>query len=364
MPIKVLFVASSLRIGGSERVLIEILKRLDRGAFEPHLALLACEGGFLEHVPPDIPVHWVGARRARTASLPLARLCWSLRPQAILSFAAQVNAALILAKPLLPRGTRVLVREGANVTLAEVAGCVRRAAYRTLYRHADAVICQSDDMIRRMVTCFGLPRHKLFRIYNPVDPVELEQRAEGGFTYKGPRPHLIAVGRFAHVKGMDLLIRAMAVIVRDYPAARLTLVGGGPLETDLRELARSTGVEATVDFMGYQNNPYPFIRAADLLVIPSRNEALPNVALEALALGIPVVATDCPGGIREIAQCTKRLVLAGVDADALATAIKQAIVEMPKHESHRSQEADFLREFSPGRIIPLYEELIGHASPI
>ncbi|MBZ5681556.1 MAG: glycosyltransferase [Acidobacteriia bacterium] len=358
MSIRVLFVVSSLRIGGAEHVLTEILKRVDRRILEPHLALLEREGNFLERVPPDVRVHDVGARRARMATLPLARLCWRLRPQAVVSFAAQLNSAAILAMPLMPRGTRVLVREGANVTLPEIAGSARRTIYKLLYPHADTIICQSNDMVERMAHCFGIPAHKLVRIYNPVDVDALEQIAGTHSPYRGTGPHLVAVGRFVPVKGMDLLVEALPVVLRDHSHADLTLVGGGPQERELHSLARSLGIESLVHFAGFQGNPYPFIRHSDLLVVPSRSEVFPNVILEAVALGTPVVATDCPGGIREIAQRTKRLVLTRVDSDALAHAINRKLAGITARRSPHEAEDDFLREFSPERIIPLYQEII------
>ncbi|MGE5205436.1 MAG: glycosyltransferase [Chlamydiota bacterium] len=355
MRIRVLFVAGSLRLGGSERVLTEVLRGLKRSAFEPHLALLAREGEFLNRVEPDVPVHALGARRARWTSLPLARLCWNLRPHVVFSFSAQLNAAAILAKPILPRGTRVLVREGANITLQQVAGRLRGVACRMLYPHADAVICQSQDMAQRIACRFGVPQRKLIHIYNPVDATALWQAAAGCSPYSGPGPHLVAVSRFVPVKGVDLLIEAMVEVLRQRPGADLTLVGSGPMEEELRSLAARRGVQASVHFPGWQTNPFPFVGHADLLVVPSRSEALPNAALEALALGTPVVATDCPGGIREIATRTKHLWLAGLDAGALAQTIAWVL---ENQGGNFGLEPEFLCEFSPARIISLYETLM------
>lgn len=359
MKTKVLFIASSLHMGGSEHVLISILKRVKRQRYEPHLSLLSCEGDLLGAVPQDVDIHPLDSKRARVACWPIARLCWKLRPRVIVSFAAHVNSAVIFAKPALPAGTHILAREGANITLAEIAGAGQRALLRILYPHADLIICQSDDMLQHMTRFLRASPEKFVRIYNPVDAPELRELARGPSPFHGPGPHLVSVGSLYPVKGADLLIRALPSVLRAYPEADLTLVGRGPLESRLRNQAADEGIASAVNFVGMQSNPYPFMRHSDLLVISSRSEALPNVALEALALGTPVVSTDCPGGIREIAQHTKRLSVAtGVNSQTLAFAINEKLATISGNLQDRVVEDDFLSEFSPSRIIPMYEDAI------
>ena len=359
MPIRILFVAGSLRFGGSEQVLLQILQRLDRSAFEPHLALLHCEGQFLDRVPGDVRIHAIGAPRARLATLPFVRLCWAIRPQVAVSFAAHLNSAVLLAKTLLPPGMKLLIREGANITLPDVTTAPRRAVYRFLYRHADAIISQSDDMTARLTTCFGLSQSRLFRIHNSVDAPAVLRAAEGSSPYHGEGPHLAFVGRFVWIKGTDFLISSMPEVLKLFSGAMLTLVGEGPLRPELAALAKRLGVQDAVRFAGFQKNPLPFLRYADVVVIPSRSEAFSNVALEALSLGTPVVATDCPGGMREIARCTDRLRLSASTPAALARTINAALSDFRSCE--RISHPEFLSEFSPVRMIRAYEELIKEA---
>ncbi len=366
MPIRVLLIAGSLRIGGSERILIQILRQMDRTVFEPHLALLACEGTFLQHVPHDVPVHSIGVSRARFATLPFACLCWRLRPLLVMSFAAHLNSAVILAKWLLPPGTRVAIREGANITLSEVASAWRRKLVGFLYRRADAVVCQSEDMIQHLTESFHIPKRRLFRIYNSVDPPALQQSANTGSPYRGGGPHLACIGRLVPVKGMDLLIQAMPSILERFPHATLTLVGDGPLRNQLTCMAQHLSITHAIRFLGYSSNPFPFIRHASVVVIPSRSEAFSNVALEALSLGTPVVATDCPGGMREIAQHTRRLHLCVMNSASLANAVRLTLAS--GESSKRTPEPDFLQYFSPARMMRSYTELmvatIGHSGAI
>jgi glycosyltransferase involved in cell wall biosynthesis len=220
-------------------------------------------------------------------------------------------------------------------------------------------------MVERLATCFKIPKHKLLRIYNPVDAVSLRELARGPSPYDNIGPNLVVVSRFVPVKGVDLLIRAMPAVLSAHPNAMLTLVGGGPQESGLRSLAQTIGVAQAIRFVGFQANPHTYIYNADLLVIPSRSEALSNVALEALALGTPVVATDCPGGMREIARHANHFILtAEIDPTSLATSINSALAHIPAREARQGADQGFLCEFSRERIISLYERAIANAARV
>src|SRR5205809_567817 len=116
---KILFVLPALCLGGSQRVLVNVLNHLDPERFDSHVAVLKGGEMWLD-APPHVPVHQLRARRARHASLCLAKICWKLRPQTVLSTSAHLNTALISARPLLPAGIRLLTREGADITSAQV----------------------------------------------------------------------------------------------------------------------------------------------------------------------------------------------------------------------------------------------------
>ncbi len=365
MRARVLFLAGNLDLGGAEMVLRTLARVVDRTRFEPHIGLVDNRGSFLDDVASDVVIHDLHCWRSRYASIPIARLCWKLRPAAVLSSAAHLNSALILAKPLLPPKTRVLVRESANITLPGVSTPLRRFFCRQLYRSADMVICQSRLMMRQMETDFQLPRSRLTYIYNPVDIATIRRNAEASSNpYTGRKPHLVAVGRLAFPKGFDLLLAAMPLIQRQIPGADLTIVGDGPQGPELRALQSQLGLQSEVVFTGLLRNPFGLMKHADLVVIPSRFDALPNVALEAIALGKPVVATACPGAITEIAETTSRIrIVPELSADAMALEITRALVDRTWMRND-DPAPEFLRRFSVAAVMPQFERLFAHESAL
>jgi len=131
-------------------------------------------------------------------------------------------------------------------------------------------------------------------IGNPIDVDDVARMAALPATLPG-KPALLAVGRLSRQKGFDLLLPAFAQLLATAPDAHLTIAGTGSDESALRALSRTLGIADRVTFRGFVENPYPLMRAADLYVLSSRYEGFPNVALEALACGTPVIATACPG---------------------------------------------------------------------
>jgi glycosyltransferase involved in cell wall biosynthesis len=323
---RVVLVVASLCGGGAERVMVTLSQHLDRKRFETHMAVASAKGPLLGEVPPDVVVHDLKASRVRYCIPGLLRLIWQLRPAAILSTSVHVNVPLLAIRALLPRGTKIFVRE--NNTPSAEAGATgglrwKKFLYHWFYGHANAVICQSEVMLDDLCEQFDVPRKKMVCIYNPVDGEQIRRLAnDGPNPFIGSGPHLVAGGRLEHAKGFDILLEAMVEVRRSIPLAQLSILGAGVLDQDLRHQCARLGLNAAITFAGFRSNPFPYYANADLFVLSSRYEGLPNVMLEAMTLHTPVVATDCPGGVREIVEGWPNCRLAPPeDASALAEAI-------------------------------------------
>lgn len=362
---RVLFLLPTLSGGGAERVTVTLLQNLDRSRFEPHLALIDAVGPLFQDLPADIPLHDLKAGRVRRALPGIIRLVWKLKPQVIHSAMVELNMATVLLRAFFPPAIRLLIREDTSPSALNAQGRNHPSfwnwLYRRLYPWADKIICVGDHIVDELAENFGIPRRKLARIYNPVDLDRARRLAEAGENpYRGKGFHLVAAGRLAREKGFDVLLDAMPMVGASSPDADLTVLGEGPLKPDLLAQREALGLIGAVHLPGFQPNPYPYFKHADLLVLPSRWEGFGLVAIEALAVGTPVVATDCPGAVREIlAGCPLAEIVPPSDPQALARGIIAALTSARSgFEPHQGLDS-FLSRFDVKTVMREYEEILG-----
>jgi glycosyltransferase involved in cell wall biosynthesis len=349
--------------GGAERVIVTILQHLDRSRFEPHLALVEAVGPYLKEVPADVPIHDLKAKRVRRAFPGIIRLSWKFKPRAIHSTLCELNMATVLLRPFLPSGVRLLIREGispgAESVHARKHPWVWKRLYRWLYPRADKIICVGDFVVDDLADNFRVPRPKLVRIYNPVD-IELGRKLANVTEnpYEGNGPHLVAAGRLSKQKGFDILLEAVALVRNSLPDCELTILGEGDLRSELLAQRERLGLNEAVHLIGFQRNPYPYFQHADLFVLPSRFEGMPSVVIEALAVGTPVVASDCPGAVREILRdCPIARLVPPSDPKALAETIVSAL-DSASRGSHPDERLDaYLSRFEVEARVRDYEQI-------
>lgn len=354
----VLLVSSTLGGGGAERVFATLLAHLDRSRFRPALALVRKTGGYLADVPGDVPIHDLGCRTHKTVAPKLVSLIHRLRPDAVLCTHSHVNLILGLVSPFLPRATRLIGRETAILsrhTRQFAHPGLHDAAYRLAYKGLDLMICQSRDMLADLRDVYGMAPAKMTLVPNPVDTVRVARdAAEADNPYPPGGVNLVSAGRLVPQKGFDMLLDAVAAMRT--PNVRLTVLGEGDELPALRERAACLGLPGKVHFLGFQANPYPFMRHADLFVLASRYEPFPNAVLEALACGAPVAAFRCPGGVAQIVEeGVDGMTAPADDVAALAGAMDAALAARLDRENIRRR----VRErFDVSVVVPLYERVL------
>lgn len=327
-------VAPSLRGGGAERVVVDLARGLAQRGYETDVVLARAEGVFLGDVPPGIDVVDLGSSRV-VASLPrLAAYLRQRRPGVVMATMAHVNVVTVMARDLASVTTRLVLREANTISRSAANSKNRRGRYlpllmRYAYRRADGIVAPSQGVASDLVARLRLPSRMVRVIPNPSVTRAMLAQAEDDLIHPwfapGEPPVIVAAGRLAPQKDFATLIHAVARVRASCPA-RLVILGEGEGRGALSSLADTLGIGDAVDLPGFQANPFAFMGRAAVFALSSAWEGLPNVLIQAMALGVPVVATDCPSGPREILDHGRLGPLVPVgDAPRLAAAILEAL---------------------------------------
>lgn len=347
--------------GGAERVLVAIGRELAGRGVDVRLVFLGDEA----RVPAGatFPVQALGARAPLIAIPRLARVYRERRPDAVLATLVGANAIAVAAARLVPRASRprVIVREANTLPIALdyrpfVERTLARAVARFAYPRADGIVAVSDAAADALARFLPLPRARVHAIPNPAWAPARQKHAELTHPFAArtsTAPLLVAAGRLVPKKGFDVLLRAFATLAD----GALVILGEGPERGRLEALARALGVDARVAFPGFVDDPFPWFARADLFVLSSYAEGMPNVLLQAIASGCPVVSTDCPSGPREILGDDAPFLVPPGDPVALGRALAGALA-LPRADLAAVATARAER-FALPRITSAYAEVLG-----
>jgi len=302
---RILLVLPSLERGGGERVMLQLARSFIAAGREVHLAVLLGGGPLRGEVPDAVVLHeLIPAGRARGFWLAwqafprLVSLMRTTQPDAVLSTMTGTNLLTVLACKRSHGHARLVLREASS--LVNAPGFFKRGAMRWLYPCADMVVAVSRGVAEDLQG-LGVPDDRIRVIHNPVDRDRLRYLAGIGPVLPGLEgaPYVIALGRLTEAKDYPTLLRAYATSQLRH-SHRLVIVGEGEERAKLETTARQLGIADQVLLPGAMDNPFRVLAGASLLVLSSRWEGYPNVLLEALALDVPALATDCRHGPREL----------------------------------------------------------------
>lgn len=307
-PVQLAYFIDHLKIGGAQRHLIEVLRRLDRQRFSPQLWTLRGEGELVQEAEQlGVPVHsfGLGARLQDPRVIPLfRRAIHKLRQERVqivhtyLSFANIVGAltAAFARVPILLVSKRSLDRYQKSTEVW---------SHWAVNRFADRVVANADAVKNFVIETEGCPANKIVVIPNGINDefvahgARERERSTLGLT---PQDRVVGtLGRLAWKKGQEYFLQAAAAVLKEDPQVTFVLVGDGPLRTQLEEQARTLGIADRVRFLGQRMDSQAVISLFDIFVLPSVIEGMPNALLEAMALEKPVIVTNA-GGNAEVVQ--------------------------------------------------------------
>lgn len=305
---KVMFFIYQLGAGGAARTLLNILNHMNREEFTPILVTLNFNGNYETYLRSDIKFIKLNTKRLRSAILPLAKLIRQERPDILFSTIPVYNTVAILAELLSFTKTKLIVREAALLGGSRRENAFLRL-FGCLYRFASKVIALSEGVKKNLVQRYRVKEKKIQVIYNPIDINNIQQLAEQEGDM--PKEHqaiftkgskiIVTAGRLVEEKDHETLIKAFAKVQKRLDC-ELIILGEGECEHDLQDVAKKLAIHQKVHFLGFQQNPYVYFKHADLFVLSSLREGFGHVLVESLAVGTPVVTTNCKPGAKEVLQ--------------------------------------------------------------
>lgn len=332
--------------GGVAPVVLNLAEEFSKRGIAVDLLIFPPKGSSprLEPLPCGTDVINLQAQHKTTLIYALGAYFKRKRPTALLAINHRANIVAGVAKKLYRPQTKVYASLH-NIASRDLSGSTlfkrleRKLSIRIIYSWTEGIVAVSDAVATDLSTRFGVKSNHIQVIPNPVVSSRLYKLSEQDTGHPWmdcpTSPVILAVGRLEPIKDFSSLLRAFAK-VRQQRECRLILLGEGRERDKLRNLSRELNIQHEVSMPGFSTNPYAFMRRASVVVLSSRSEGAPLVLIEAMTLGIPVVATDC-GGPREILRGGTVGPLTPIgDVDALQRSIMEVMDDPPA--------ADILKE--------------------
>jgi glycosyltransferase involved in cell wall biosynthesis len=362
--IKIAIFLPSLNGGGAERAMLNLAHGFASFGCAVDLVLAQAQGPYLSEVYNSVQIVDLKASRAITSLPALIRYLRREQPEILISALDYTNIIAIWAQRLSRVPCRVLVNE--QNTISRSAHNSARLRQRMVpylakqfYPLANIVVGNSKGVADDLSQVTGLSPEEIKILYNPVVTPELREKARASVDHPwfgaDQPPVILSVGRLTKQKDFPTLIRAFALVHRNR-SARLIILGEGPDRPELESLVKQLGLKDDIALPGFVTNPYAYMNQGSLYILSSQWEGLPTVLIEALYCGLPIIATDCPSGPREILSDGKygKLVSVG-DVTALAQAIEDGL----DGKTPRSTEESWY-PYSSEVVVDQYMKLLFH----
>lgn len=306
---RVTLIISSLAGGGAEGVCVNIANGLSEEGWQVDLVVLHLNNAaYQDLVSKSVNLVVLDVNHAFYAGLPLLKYMRNEKPRTVLVFTYELAAMLLMLRSFFRLKVIIISRNINTLSckLKQTQGVWRKHVVKPIidgfYCKVDHVINQCDAMRNDLVAIYPQLADKSSVIYNPVAKHIEDYAKSHDLNEVDKQDYLLCVGRLEKQKAFHYAIEGFAGLANEFPKLRLKIVGQGSLEQALRQCAVDFGVADRVDFEGFQKDMIPFYLHAKATILTSLYEGFPNVLVESITLGTPVVALDCPGGPSEIVQ--------------------------------------------------------------
>lgn len=367
---KVILIIATLEAGGAERTITQMGNYWVKKHWEVSIVTLTGSNSkphyFLDarinHVPLDIIQNSTtifqaiknNIRRIRV----LKKALKSIPSDIIISFGDKTNILALIA--LFGSKKRIIISERSNPLLQPI-GRGWNIARECLYRTSEQVVIQT----KQAASCYSSQvRKNITIIPNPIDlPDEFNEKLIEEKPDRLRKNTIAAMGRFTSEKGFDFLIQAFSIVAPKYPDWVLKLWGKGPLQSDLSKQVQSLNLEERILFCGQTRQPFKALQSSDMFVLSSRWEGFPNVLLEAMSCGLPVVSFDCPFGPSQIIRTGINGILVPCgDVQGLAKAMDCLMGDDNLRSDLALKAQEVVEQYSLPKIMKMWEGIISESA--
>jgi glycosyltransferase involved in cell wall biosynthesis len=371
---KVLFLINALEKGGAEGVVTTLLKHI-RSDPDLSLFLFLLEDKIDYTVPESIPIH-TGSNNHKSNLIKLLKIpflafklkkfCRDNQISTVISFLERSNFTNILAR-LSGSDHRCIISERNTPSLVysstSLKDIINRWLIRWLYRKADRIISVSEGVRQDLMTFFGLKPDIITTIHNPydIDYIQRLSKEEVDDTWLTDDSFqtILNVGNLTKQKAQDTLLRSFARLSDQIENLRLIIVGAGEAGQKLIALAKDLNIEKNIKFAGHKDNPFSYMARADVFVLSSNYEGFPNVLIEAMICGCPVISIDCRSGPNEVIRNRYNGILIPVgDSQTMDIVIKEILNDKSIRQKLIKNALHTIEQYRVERIAAQYLQTI------
>lgn len=327
------FLISTLGGGGAEGVCVNVANGLAENGWKINLVVLNLNDAvYLNRVSDKVNLVVLEVNNARYSFWKLRNYLLVNKPEKILVFNYELAVISVLVRSFTNIKFKLIARNINTISKTKLTSTgfwesqIVDRLVKHFYCKVDHVVNQCNSMEQDLLAFIPNLIGKTSVIYNPVNKAIEDIIENTGFSKANKDDYLLCVGRLEQQKGFHYAIEAFSIVSRDNDALRLKIIGKGSLERALIEQAKALGVYEKIDFEGFKENVIPYYQKAKATLLTSLYEGFPNVLVESITLGTPVVSFNCPSGPSEIVTPDNGVLVKHEDLAELVTGVKQALL--------------------------------------
>lgn len=362
---KIRIVMNDLQGGGAEKVLVKILDKLS-DKYEIDLFLIDKVGVYLESIPLNVKLKY-NFEPLKAKNI-FYKIIFSLKSR-IKNRIYKYDKAFIYNLEKKNYDYEISFLEGPSAEIVSKSKSLssKKIAWihtdiskhrtmsiqkeREIYKKFHKIICVSNQARDSFVSIYPEYKNKVRVIFNPIDITEILKLSNQKLNLNTKFLKIVCVGRLIKIKGQDLLLKAFNNLIKRNYKVKLFLIGEGPEKEEIKKYVVKNNLEEFIEIVGFQKNPYPYIKKSDIFVLPSRYEGFPLVLSEAIILEKPIISTQCTG-VNEILDYGKYGIQIPVDDyKALELELEELILSKNKRENYSKKSKERKTFFDLEKVI-------------